>query len=251
MAAALYSLYLALLYVVAAGGLLLPVGVFAGLVFLLEASKLAAVIGHPRLRNGSWQLVYIFQTIEIILLPAVYGALLALHVQGAGALVFRFVAIYLASQLLLIPPFSIYRTVRSVSKGEGAGGVLSSSVLHFGLIGYALELAVLYRPGMPGIEGLGDLMLPTSAGTAVQGGLSAADALIVSAGLLFYVSLMAYAVTDPEAVGVTARSLALGSVATLATVAWILASTSAGESSVSLLAGTFAMITLVWWFARG
>ena len=247
----LYALYCAMVYGLGAGGILIPVGLFAESVFALEAAKLAIVLAVPRLRNGSWQLLYIFETAEILVLPGAFAVLLALHFPSAGVLVVRFVRVYFASQALLIPPFSIYKLAWSMRGGGGAGSVLVSAVLQFGLVSYLLELATVIPAGPAGLEGLGVLMLPSSGSLGFHAGFGVVQALIAIAGAAIYVSTMAYGVTDFGGSGLSPRTVALSSLGTLAAAAWVLGTSSLGSVSLTLASGDFALLGAVWWLTRG
>jgi hypothetical protein len=249
--ASLCALYAALVYYLGAGGILIPSGALAVSVFILEAAKLAAAVAVPRLRDGSWQLLYLFETAEILALPAAYGVLLAVHFPSAGLVVAQFVRVYLASQAILLPPFSIYALARSMSKGGGPGGVLVSTVLQFGLLSYLLELATAAPGGRPGLEGLGNLMIPSSGTLTLPQGSLEAESLIGLAGGILYITTMAYAVTDFGGSGLSPRTLAISSIATLAAAAWVIAAGSSGSISIWLASGDFAMLLAVWWVARG
>lgn len=249
--AAMYTLYAALLYWLGAGGILLPASSFAVSVFLLEAAKLAAAVAVPRLRNGSWQLLYLFETAEILALPAVYGVLLAVHFPSSGLVVADFVRLYLASQAVLVLPFSIYTLARSMSKGGGPGSVLVSTVLQFGLLSYLLELATVSSGGPPGLEGLGNLMVPSSAAFVLPQGSIDAEVLIALAGGVLYITTMAYAVTDYAGPGLSPKTVVISSIATLAAAAWVVVTGSSGSVSAWLASGDFVMLLAVWWVARG
>jgi hypothetical protein len=249
--ASLAALYATLLYYVGAGGILLPSGLFAVSVFILEAAKLAAAIAIPRLRNGSWQLLYFFETAEILALPAAYGLLLGLHYPSAGLVVARFVRVYLASQAILIPPFSIYTLARSMSKEGGAGSVLVSTVMQFGLLSYLLELATVASGGAQGLEGLGNLMIPSSGTVALPQGSIEAETIIGLAGGILYISTMAYIVTDFVGLGLSPKTVVISSIATLAAAAWVVVTGTSGSVSGWLAGGDFAMLLAVWWIARG
>ena len=251
MGAVIYSLYAVMIYFLARDGLLLPSGVLATSVFSLEAAKLLAVLAVPRLRNASWQALYLFETVEITALPAAYGILVGLRGASAGADLVQFVLLYFASQVLLLPLFSIYRLARSMANGEGAGAVLLSSVLQFGLVSYFLELAAFVPRGPSGLAGLGALMLPSATTLVPSGSVGLAEGIVAVAGVLFYVVTITYVATDQGGPGITSRTVVLATLSTLLAGAWAIGWNVVSDGPAWLASGSFAMLLGVWWLARG
>lgn len=251
MGGAISALYFAFLYYAGARGLLFPATPLAQAVLLIETLKVILLFSIPRLRNGSWHLVYPLATAEVALTPAAYAALAVLHVPGSGMLVEQFLEVYLASEAVVIPAYTIFRLVSLMAKGGEAGRALELAVMQFGLLSYVLEVVVFSTNLTTGLEGLGASMIPSAAFLKFPSTFTPIYALIGTAGAGFYFAMLAYASLDQEASQFRTRTVILITTSTLSAAALALSSGLLGDVTLALSAATFFAVLSVWWVAHG
>lgn len=251
MGSSLSALYAAFLYYAGERDLLLPSGLMGQVVMLVEALKVVLLFAVPRLRNGSWQLVYPFVTAEVAVTPVAYALLFAFHVPGPGALVAQFIEVYLASEAILTPPYTTYRLVSHMTRGGDAGHALELAVMQFGLVSYVLEVSSFSASISPGLEGLGASMIPSATVLTLPSTYSPLYALVGLAGGAFFVSMLVYASADQEALEFRPMVVILTAASTFATAALFLVPGILGDASLTLSAATFVVLLAVWGMAHG
>lgn len=190
---ALYLLFLTYFFPV----LREPLGIIEIAVFYTLAARVLALLLVPRLRRIHSIAKMVIYSLEMFL---VFGAIIAFSLTGNPGLFALFSGVFLswiAASFFILLPYFILEFGAGLQKGERLLPALTWGVLLLADSLYAANLALGTRSLPPSLVSLGSEMISSAARQPGLPSLGIFSNLVVGgAGVLFYVSLIAYVVAS-------------------------------------------------------
>lgn len=229
-------------------GILVFATSFEAFIFSLEVAKTAFFFAVKSLRKASVAVLVDIYGAELLLLPVLLVVNFYLHNGAIPGVVDQLVQGWLVGMAFGGLPFAGYRV------GAGmADDAKLSTVLPAGMV--SAELGVLLIDGAEsaarentGLIGVLNFALHGS------GGASTIDPLVFAGTAAVYVSLLLYALLDPNSEPPVdpVKALALGAAATLLATGWSVALSSLSLAlDLVFVPPTIGMAVASWWVARG
>jgi hypothetical protein len=225
-----------------------PTSLLEDVVLVTMVLRLAVVMSVGRLRRAKVSLIVDIFALEVLVIAGLLVVYILTRVPGYLSLLSSVALAWPAAVLLVFPPFALYRFASSMLHRANLSSVIPSAIGLFALLVIPAEVATL-TSSVDGLSGVSRLLLQVLLGQARTAALVPE---ITFTGLLLYLALTFYVITQGEDRGGGVGALVVAVVGSVVALSWSVVGSLLTDDLLLLFAVPgLVIVGLIWWTTRG